>query len=236
MTDVGAAILSHYLCQATQKHRKGNLNLMNSVELIFPRTLHKVASCVDRSLLPLAVAVIPFSGLIVCLLGFWLTIAAPTEIRGVETNVLFTVQKTLAGAELYTNPSDLPFDVAAILTALLSHLQISLRNPWHLTLGTMAISVIARSVSIGCSLLSFLLLYHLQVRTLRIPHRVAIVATAFAFASCSPWLFLARPDALMDLFLISAIAALFRIERVEGIPQFLWLTISILLCTRCHCC
>jgi hypothetical protein len=89
--------------------------------------------------------------------------------------------------------------------------------------------VVARSVSLGCSLLTFLLLYRLQVYALRIPHRIAIVATAFAFASCSPWLFLARPDALMYLLLISAIVALAHVDRAEGIPRVFWLTISTLL-------
>lgn len=99
-----------------KEHRKGNrrnsTRNTNLSEALLPRGLSKVGSETTRALLPLTVTVIPLCALIVCGLGFWMIVAAPAYIRGVECNVLFTIQKALTGSRLYTNPNELPFDVA----------------------------------------------------------------------------------------------------------------------------
>ena len=118
----------------------------------------------------------------------------------------------------------------AILTALLSHLQISLRNPWHLTLG--AHGDFCDSEKRLNRLFAALFFAALpppspHVANSRIASRLWL-QRLHSHRVLHGYSWDARMRS-MDLFLISAIAALFQIERVEGIPRFLWLTISILL-------
>ena len=202
---------------------------MDTPRSFFPRTLSRFGGFVDQAVFPLAATATSACGLLILLLGLWILVGAPTYVRGVECNVLFTIQKTLSGQPLYTNPNDLPYDVAQYspfyyqVCILISQvLNISPSNPW-------AISAVARSVSFVCSLLIAWVVYRLQVTTLRVNRCFAVVATAFAFASCSPWLFLARPDALMYLMLISSIAALLQTQRTTGVRSGTWLVTSAIL-------
>lgn len=160
--------------------------------------------------------------------GAWMTAAGPTDIRGIESNVLFTIQKSLSGQPLYTDPSNLPYDVTqygplyyVISVAALKSLQISSADTYW-------VAAVSRSVSLVCAVLFAWTMYWLQANALRIPRRMAIVATAFAFASCSPWLFLARPDSLVYLMLTCSFAALLRIEGSVGAGRTFWLCASAL--------
>ncbi len=202
---------------------------MSKFYFSIPEAVSRIGSLLDRVVYPMAVIVVPFCGFLILVLGFWLIAAVPSDIRGVECNVLFTIQKALTDTPLYTSPSHLPYDVAQyspffyiVCISISQALNLSPANP-------IPICIVARSVSLGCSILAFTVLYNIQVRDLRVPRCFAIVATIFAFAVCSPWLFLARPDALMYCFVISSISFLLKAERFNGRRHFACIAISAIL-------
>jgi hypothetical protein len=182
----------------------------------------------ERLLAPLCLVTAVSCALAIGSFGAWMTAAGPTDIRGIESNVLFTIQKNLSGQALYTDTSGLPYDLAqygplyyVISVAALKSLQIGPADTYW-------VAAVSRGVSLVFAVLFAWTMYWLQANALRIPHRMAIVATAFAFAACSPWLFLARPDSLTYLMTACSFGALMRIEGSVGARRTFWLCFSAL--------
>jgi predicted membrane protein DUF2142 len=139
-------------------------------------------------------------------LGLWLCVSGVPDVRGVELNVVRTIQKTLLGQSLYTDPAALPFDAAqysplyyAICLGLVRLAGVAADDPAR-------IMVIGRTFSFLVSLGICAGSVWFASRGLGVRRSVAVVAGAVAFVTTSPWLFLLRPDGLMCATVLTSLA------------------------------
>lgn len=142
--------------------------------------------------------------------GLWIAFSDVPIIGAAEPNVIYTLQKYLAGRPLYGNPDEPPFDVTQysplyyVITGAIGALAgveaTDAQAVWRL--GRLTAFVLA-----VCALGAH---YTLLTRVLRVSRGIAICAVAYAFVATCPYLYYARPDVLLTLWTVVALLFLFR--------------------------
>lgn len=156
-----------------------------------------------------------------CTLGLAVFIASSDVVnfRGVESNVLYSIQKVLAGRALYTDPSSPPFDIVQY-SPLYYLLTAGTARAAGLGPGDVhGISLAARAISTFASLLHVAVMYLLAVRVLGARRSLAFIACGLAFVWLAPWNFLCRPDSFLSLFILASIALAGASLAREGIDR-----------------
>jgi hypothetical protein len=191
--------------------------------------LHRTASFIDRHLPHLGFVATVCSALVLLCLGLWICLAGSLEVRGVEVNVVFTIQKALRGVPVYTDPADLPFDFTEyspwyylVCAGLGKAFGVSSGDPARVLL-------LARGVSLLITVLTAALSFYLMRAILGVQPSLAVAACAFALAATSPWQFLARPDALMGLLMLASYTAALASSRSPGRRAYALLLLASLL-------
>lgn len=141
-------------------------------------------------------------------------------IRGVEPNVLFSIQEIMAGDTLYPDPEEPPFPITQytplyyILVALISNL-------FNIVPGEQFQSVylVGRTLSVGASLgISFAVF--LSCRRYGADFLISVVGAIVTFVIPIPWFSLVRPDALTAVLGILTVIlyARYLLEK-NSVPQ-----------------
>ncbi|OMP31168.1 hypothetical protein [Mangrovimonas sp. DI 80] len=134
-----------------------------------------------------------------------LSIVSGNDIRGVESNVIYSIQTILDQNDyLYQNPNQLPYALTQYMPLyyvlndlVLTVLQVD-------TSEVLKIRWVSRSISLGLLLWSVLILYTIGLRYFKLPKsRIWELLALFVIISY-PWFSLTRPDALVSfLYLLS---------------------------------
>jgi hypothetical protein len=146
-------------------------------------------------------------------LAVWMVTSDVVNFQGVEINVIFTIQKVLLGAALYTSPSLPPFDVAQytpgyylVTVGIARVLGFSGGDPAQ-------VAVLARSLSAIFACVALLIYYRILKASGSKDSLRNVMTIAFVVAATFPWLFLARPDALAVLLSLGSLLLLLRSGR-----------------------
>jgi hypothetical protein len=166
------------------------------------------------------------SALVTAALGVWLARSGFVHIFGVDTNVLFTVQKVLLGSPLYTDPAAPPFEIAQYGPAF--YLLVALvAGAAGVDAGDgEAVARLGRSVALLISVGIFGITYRIARDAIGAGRLVALTTAAFGFVATSPWYFVARPDGLMALALLTCLYCVLRGNQPEGGRDHGWLVIA----------
>ena len=150
----------------------------------------------ERRLSHIALAVALASAIAVLALSLVTTKSDKISIRGMESNVAFTVQKMLRGVRLYTDPCRPPFDVSQYgplyYYACYGACRVLSASPSD----PVRITQVGRAISLLLALAHVVLAYLLMRRILRIGLTWSLLGCAFIYVCCAPWNFVARPEAL----------------------------------------
>jgi hypothetical protein len=165
---------------------------------------------VDRRLESLGRLTLLAGAAITGVLGLWIVLSGVPTVRGVDLNVILTIQKALHGQPLYTDTAAPPFDIGQyspifyLLTIAITRiLGIGGDSPLPLL-------VLGRSISVLSTAASGVLLVRFGVRSLGLPRGLAVGAFAFSLVATAPWLFLARPDSLALFITLGAFVLMAR--------------------------
>jgi hypothetical protein len=193
------------------------------------------ATVLQRHLLGACVLLTLWCALAIAALGTWICLSGVPYVRGVEINVVLTVQKALMGRPLYTNPEDMPFDVAQYnplyYLVCLGHANLAgirFDEPAELLL-------LCRAISLVCAFLITVLCYAFATRNLGLRRAYGVMCAAFAFVATSPWFFLARPDALMCLTLLAGFVCAVKSASLHGVAAYVYGFAAIVFCLLSAC-
>ena len=158
----------------------------------------------------LLAALIVLGNVVVVLTTVW----AETDVRGVESNVVYTLQRILAGNEhLYTDPAALPFAITQytplyylLADGLLSALGIAPAD-------YRAVRTASRLLSVFLLLLTLYVFYRLLRTQLDLDREAGLLLTLLAFAFPVPWYALTRPDVLVAFCLIASLSGMLAYVR-----------------------
>ena len=158
-----------------------------------------------RALGRLAMLIMMASTLALAGLAGWIVLCDFPSIKGVESNVIFSIQQVLMGKPLYGNPSDFPFHIAQY-SPLYYYLCAGVAKVFHLGAGDVYwLYVVGRGLSSLLEICRLGLLYGLLRREFGVGRRWSLVALGFVGISSAPWNFLARPDSLEALCMLAGI-------------------------------
>jgi len=147
---------------------------------------------------------------LVLALNFWIVFSQVVNVRGVEPNVLHSIQKLLAHEELYADPAAAPFDVVQY-TPLYYYAVAGLARATGISDGDVGrLYVLARLVSISFLIASLVLAQVLVMALTGGARAAAIVSSAVLAIVTSPWQALARPDAMTAFLLMVMLYAVVR--------------------------
>lgn len=142
------------------------------------------------------------------LFGAWVVFSGIADVRGTDMQLVYTLEKTLNGLPLYTDPEKPPFDIAQYtpvyylaVTSVVSAIGIATND-------VAAVTAVARGISLTCGLFLIWGLYAMSRRAFGLSRDVALLIAALAFVLTSPWFFLARSDALAELFVMSSLSVI----------------------------
>lgn len=128
------------------------------------------------------------------------------DIRGAESNVVFTIQNVLRdNSLLYANPEIIPFSITQysplyymLTDAVLTLFDISASND-------PLIRIITRSVSLVLCFIMVLLLYSIIHKRMKLSRKQAVIFGLVAVSFTLPWYYLTRPDVLVAVFYLAFI-------------------------------
>jgi hypothetical protein len=170
-----------------------------------------------------ASTVVVGAAILVLGLNFWIVFSEVVNVRGVEPNVLHSVQKLLAHEELYADPAAAPFDIVQY-TPLYYYAVAGLARATEISAGDVGrLYVLARLMSISFLIASLLVAQALVMALARGARLAAIVSCAALAIVTSPWQALARPDA-MTAFLLMVM--LYAVVRSFSARWLMWLLIA----------
>ncbi len=134
-------------------------------------------------------------------LRFHLVFAFIPEIGGIESNVIYSLQRFLAGYSLYADPSQAPYSITQY-TPLYYYLcwivgRIALIDPDNVH----HVYILSRSVSLILNLLFSAAVFLVVKRIFRVQRSVSFVALAYAFVFLDEESF-SRPDSLYNLLVV----------------------------------
>jgi hypothetical protein len=154
--------------------------------------------------------------------GVWMAFSDVPGFGGEEANVVYTVQQLVAGQPIYTDPARPPFTITqysplyyVVAGGLARCLGVEASDPSTVTM-------LCRLVSLSAALAVALLAFALTTRRLGLSATVGLLVACFAFVSAVPWHFLARPDALMSLFLLGAIYLALGVDPARAPSSHAW--------------
>lgn len=163
-----------------------------------------------------------------------LTIIYETDLRGVESNVIYSLQLVLeSNALLFASPESPPFNITqysplyyVIGDGVLSVVRVDAES--HFT-----IRVITRLLSVMFLIGSLYVIYDVLREFLGFGRRISLVVVLFYFVISFPWFNLSRPDVLVLLFTtLSVRCVLLLLQDNEGIrPAVLlgvWMALGLL--------
>jgi hypothetical protein len=128
------------------------------------------------------------------------------DIRGVESNVVYTVQNiSMNNSLLYQDPNSIPFSVTQYSPNyyLLGDLGVSILN--LSPSDPLAFRIMLRVISMLLSIVSALLFYRLCFKLSGNSSTLSLTLTSLLLIFTYPWNFLSRPDALITLCYILVI-------------------------------
>jgi hypothetical protein len=141
---------------------------------------------------------------LVLLLGVWALCSGVPTVRGVDMNVVLTLQKTLLGLPLYTDPAAPPYDITQYSPAFYLITLAVIRALGLTAVDGPQILVTARLVAVAACAASFALTVAIGRRSFGLGPRKAWGVALFGLVATAPWLFLARPDSLALAVMLAA--------------------------------
>jgi hypothetical protein len=148
-----------------------------------------------------------FIGLALYLLaGAFVVTAYDTDVAGVESNVVYSVQRFMHTGELYGDPEKPPYAITqyAPLYYIMFAQAASLAGI-RPGIDVYEVYVTGRSLSFAFALLSATVVFLICWNRLRLRLPVCIAVTTVAFTISIPWYFIARPDALLSFLTFAAV-------------------------------
>ena len=156
----------------------------------------------DRVFSYVAYGALFFYGGTILLLLLWVCSSHVPNFRGVETNVIFGIDKILRNLPLYGDPAQAPFDIEQytplyyyVVTTVVRLLGFHSGDAYHITATARCISFLCL---FGTLSFTFFLLRNFKVTSLQ-----ALATCSFILIATSPWLVLARPDGMLSLCLMA---------------------------------
>ncbi len=149
--------------------------------------------------LPIIVLACAISGCVVALCAAAILVANPTEIRGVECNIVVSMQRLLKTGQIYTDPTAPPFFVEQY-----SPLQYYIIQGGCLLAGITddraeSITRMGRMFSTTFHVASLLVMWLLMRRVLSVRRSIAIAAVGFYVGWIGVFPITVRPDALLSV-------------------------------------
>jgi len=137
---------------------------------------------------------------------FYLTISNKTDVRGVESNVVHSIQLILTGNHnLYQSPTALPFNITQyspiyymLSDGILTLLKAESADYFF-------IRVITRVISMVILLTTALLIYLFFRNKIEIPAKDSLILSILFILITFPWFSVSRPDVLVALVIIAVI-------------------------------
>lgn len=171
-------------------------------------------------------------GVLVAVTGYvrWQVLFLPKpDVGGVESSVVFSVLRMLAGLPLYENPEAAPFSITQYpplyYYAVTGVARLAGIGPDEV----MGVYTIGRLVSLLCNLGYVAALMALGQRALHLSAPVAVLAGALAFCLLPPQVY-GRPDALMHALLFWALyAAVCWMQAYTSAARRRWAFLTALL-------
>jgi hypothetical protein len=177
-----------------------------------------VAEWIDRRLEHVGRVVLVGGVAITALLGAWIVFSGVPTVRGVDLNVILTIQKALGGEPLYTDTSAPPFDIGQY-SPLLYLIVIGIARVAGIGPDSpAALLLLARTISTLAALAALWLQVRFATRAFGVPRSLALGAAGFVVVATAPWLFLARPDALAILVqLVALVVMASSVQRADSV-------------------
>ena len=164
-------------------------------------------------------------------LAFILVFSYKINIRGVESNVIYTIQSTLLDHNnLYTNPEQIPYAISQympfyyiVCDNIIRLLGLSPGQDVHL------IYVVCRGLSFFLAILLAFCLGRMMYDIFKCSPFASWLVAAFSIFVNTPWFYLARPDVFVSLFSFAALYFFLR-HMKEDPPRLTLLLLSGFLC------
>ena len=169
----------------------------------------------------------------ICVLGLLvLSVFSINDIRGVESNVVYTLQQILVNNNnLYQDPAIIPYAVTQysplyyiLNDTVLSVIGIDSFN-------VLGIRIISRTVSFIILICTCYVFYKIITSYLKLKKSLAIMLTLLIVVFTFPWYSLSRPDVLILFFIILSIFILLkyldkrRLRYILGLGSLLFLSV-----------
>jgi len=155
------------------------------------------------------------------------------DIGGVEPNVIFVIERLMAGYPVYEDPEQSPYSVAQY-SPLYYFLTAGIARRLHIDPGpdVWAVYATARSISFIAWLLTAVVLYVFSMRVLKLGAFAAFVLAALSLIVPAINGIAARPDSLARLLMLTGFFCYLIADRAERrAPGRAWLALSLSLVT-----
>ncbi|WPP48043.1 hypothetical protein [Catalinimonas niigatensis] len=161
--------------------------------------------------------------LTVLILRIYLIFGYQSELGGVESNVIYTILRGVAGYDIYSNPEKPPFSITQY-SPLYYYATIGICKVLQITSDQVhEVYVVSRSFSLLCNLIFAAICYWILGGVFRIKGILRWLAGIFSFAYLEVESF-SRPDSLYNLFVLLTIwiflSFLQNKEKREGLYFF----------------
>jgi hypothetical protein len=153
------------------------------------------------------------------------------NIRGVESNVIYTIQSTLLDDNsLYTNPEQIPYAISQYMPFYYIVCN-KIISSWGLTPGedVHLVYVICRGLSFCLTILIAFCLGRIMYDVFECTVFESWIVGAFSIFLNVPWFYLARPDVFVSLFAFAALYLFLRYVKEEEL-KVTFLLFSGFLC------
>jgi len=140
-------------------------------------------------------------------LGVLICFSQVSSYRGIEENVVYSIQQVVSNNPLYNNPEKIPFSITQY-PPLYYLLCAAVVKALSITPGKNVIEIyqVCRIISLFCSLSLSSLLYWISRKILSLSSILSLIIFVISFLVPQPWFFLVRPDAMESLLLMISIA------------------------------
>lgn len=136
--------------------------------------------------------------------GLLITFSNTSNYRGVEENVIYSIQQVVADKPLYSHPETLPYAITQY-TPLYYLFSAGVAKAFSLTPGEDVVEIyqVCRNVSLFFSVTLSSLMFFISRKVYSLNLSISAVIFVLSFILPMPWFFLVRPDVLSSLLLMT---------------------------------
>ena len=194
---------------SSEKHDKVSL-ISSSIEVVY--------EFLSRNVALLIMIIVAGSFLAMLALRIHLIVAYIPEIGGIESNVIYSLQRVLGGYPLYIDPAVAPYSITQY-TPLYYYLCWTIGKLFQVDpTNVYQVYILCRSVSLVLNLLFAGVAFFILRKIFRVSKPLSFIALVYAFVYLDEESF-SRPDSLYNLMVLATIGLFLKLLTKKGQQQ-----------------